>query len=124
MKNFMDNSDEFIKGKLDKETAKIYAELEEKNIFVQMLNLFTGKQKWVMTIMMIFSLIVLMLLIYSINNFINATELVVLIKWGGACLLCVIFMVMMKLYSWMQMHSNNLLREIKRLELLLSSRSK
>ena len=124
MKNFMDNSDKFIFEKLNKEEAKLYNDLEEKNIFTQMINLFTGKNKWIMIIMMVFSLVVFGFLVYSIKNFIDATELVSLIKWGSASFLCVTFLIMMKIYSWMQMHNNNILREMKRFQLLLTFKTK
>ena len=55
MKNFIENSDKFIIGKLNKEEAKLYDDLEEKNIFVQMIYLFMGKHKWIMIIMMVFA---------------------------------------------------------------------
>ena len=124
MKNFIENSDKFIIGKLNKEEAKLYDDLEEKNIFVQMINLFMGKHKWIMIIMMVFSLVVFGFLVFSVRNFIDATEIVSLIKWAGASFLCVLFLIMMKIYSWMQMHNNNLIREMKRLELLMSFHQK
>ena len=124
MKNFIENSDKFIIGKLNKEEAKLYDDLEEKNIFVQMINLFMGKHKWIMIIMMVFSLVVFGFLVFSVRNFIDATEIVSLIKWAGASFLCVLFLIMMKIYSWMQMHNNNLIREMKRLELLISFHQK
>ena len=124
MKNFIENSDKFIIGKLNKEEAKLYDDLEEKNIFVQMIYLFMGKHKWIMIIMMVFSLVVFGFLVYSIKNFIDATELVSLIKWGSASFLCVTFLIMMKIYSWMQMHNNNILREMKRFQLLLTFKTK
>ena len=124
MKNFTDNLDNFIIEKLNKEEAKLYNDLQEKNIFTQMINLFTGKNKWIMIIMMVFSLVVFGFLVYSIKNFIDATELVSLIKWGSASFLCVTFLIMMKIYSWMQMHNNNILREMKRFQLLLTFKTK
>ena len=124
MKNFMDNSDKFIFEKLNKEEAKLYNDLEEKNIFTQMINLFTGKNKWIMIILMVYSLVVFGFLVYSIRNFIDATELVSLIKWGSASFLCITFLIMMKIYSWMQMHNNNILREMKRFQLLLTFKTK
>ena len=124
MKNFIENSDKFIIGKLNKEEAKLYDDLEEKNIFVQMIYLFMGKHKWIMIIMMVFSLVVFGFLVFSVRNFIDATEIVSLIKWAGASFLCVLFLIMMKIYSWMQMHNNNLIREMKRLELLISFHQK
>jgi hypothetical protein len=44
-----------------------------------------------------------------------------LIKWAAAAFICILMVSMLKLFSWMQMNKNALMREIKRLELLISS---
>ncbi|MEX0314975.1 MAG: DUF6768 family protein [Allomuricauda sp.] len=41
----------------------------------------------------------------------------------GGVLLCFLTMSMLKIYMWMQIHRNALVRELKRLELQISSLS-
>ena len=65
--------------------------------------------------------IVLGFLIYAFIQFFNATETFELIKWTVAIFVGLMMMSMLKLFSWMQMNKNALMREIKRLELLISS---
>ena len=120
MNDSFKNADNFITHNYNNEQKILYNDLEEKNIFIQMLVLFTGKHKWIMILMMVISLIVFGLFIFSVRNFINSNEIIDLIKWGGASFFCILFLIMMKIYSWMQIFNNNLLRELKRLELQIT----
>lgn len=44
------------------------------------------------------------------------------IAWGGACLLALTFTGFLKVYFWLEIHTNRMLRELKRVELLLAVR--
>jgi uncharacterized membrane protein YciS (DUF1049 family) len=54
-------------------------------------------------------------------KFVKITDTAGLITWVSAGFLCLIIMVMLKLYVWMQMDKNDILRELKRLELQVSA---
>ena len=112
--------DELIKETLSQEEAKFYDELEEKNLIGKIGDVYRGKMGWLAIIMNIVHLIIFILFVYCIVQFLNTEEINMLVKWASAGFLCMIAMGMLKLYVWMQMDKNDILREIKRLELQVS----
>ncbi len=119
MKNYTNKIESLIQQKLNNEDFNLYLELEEKGVYGQVLDLFKGKLRWLLILMMMISIAFLGILIYSVNNFLEATEIVSLIKWAAASFICIIFLIMIKIFSWLQMNKNTLIKQIKRLELLI-----
>ena len=120
MNNDLEKIDELIKEALSEEEAKFYDELEEQNLFGKIGEVYKGKLGWLAIIMNIVHLIVVVLLVYCIVAFFKAEAIKELIKWASGGFLCMIMGAMIKLYIWMQMDKNDILREIKRLELQLA----
>ncbi|MBN4051723.1 hypothetical protein JYT24_00420 [Parvibaculum lavamentivorans] len=50
-------------------------------------------------------------------RFYEATDVREMAIWGGACLVLVLTLVLVKIWSWMEMNKTSVIREIKRLEL-------
>ncbi|MBS9463770.1 hypothetical protein KIM67_15225 [Flagellimonas sp. 389] len=123
MKNDNEKIDELIKEALTQEEAKFYDELGEQNIFEKLGGVFRGKLGWLAIIMNLVNLIILGLLIFCIVQFLNTNVTNELIEWGTAIFVCLIFMGMIKLFVWMQMDKNDILRELKRLELQIATLS-
>jgi hypothetical protein len=115
--------DSLIKETLTEEEAKFYDELDEQGLIGSIKSIFSGKLGWLAVIMNIINLGVFGFLIYSFIQFFNVTETNELIKWGLAIGISISFMSMIKLYGWMQMEKRAILREMKRLELQVSSLS-
>ncbi|TXG39423.1 DUF6768 family protein [Seonamhaeicola maritimus] len=123
MKNNMEDIDKLIKETLTQEEAKFYDELEEQNIFQMVLGLFKGKNKWIMFLMNFMTLVFFGLFVYCAIEFFNTDVTNEMLKWGIGALVFLFGVSMLKIFAWMQMDKNALLREIKRLELQVSSLS-
>tara|TARA_R110002124_G_scaffold83048_1_gene217686 strand:+ start:1527 stop:1904 length:378 start_codon:yes stop_codon:yes gene_type:complete len=123
MKNRTEEIDKLIKETLTQEEAKFYDELEQQTIFEMIGGLFQGKNKWIMYMMNFMTLIFFGLFVYCTVQFFNTTETNELIKWGVGGLVFLFGVSMLKIFAWMQMDKNALLRELKRLELLITSAS-
>ncbi len=123
MKSNSEDIDKLIRETLTEEEAKFYDELDEQNFFQMILGLYKGKNSWVTFIMNAVNGLLLVLLIYCIIQTMEVEKTNDLILWLGAVLFCFITMSMIKIYMWMQIHRNALTREIKRLELQISSLS-
>ncbi|GAA4952379.1 hypothetical protein GCM10023314_27280 [Algibacter agarivorans] len=123
MKTNMEDIDKLIKETLSDEEAKFYDELDEQNLFQMLGGIFKGKNTWLAIIMNIINVIIFGLLIYCIIQSMEVEKTNDLILWVGAIILCFLTMSMIKIYIWMQIHKNALLREMKRLELQVSSLS-
>ena len=113
--------DELIKETLNQEEAKFYDELEEQNLIGKLGEVFKSKMGWLAIIMNVVHLVIFGLFIYCIVQFFGTNETNELIKWASAGFLCMIAMGMLKLYIWMQMDKNDILREMKRLELQVAT---
>ncbi|TNJ42157.1 hypothetical protein KFZ70_15420 [Tamlana fucoidanivorans] len=123
MKTKMEDIDKLIKETLTKEEAKFYDELDEQTFFQMILGVFKGKNSWIVFLMNIVNIIIFGLLIYCVIQTMDVENTNDLILWVGAVIICFLTMSMIKLYIWMQIHKNAVIREIKRLELQVSSLS-
>jgi hypothetical protein len=119
----LEDIDTLIKETLTEEEAKFYDELDEQGLIGSIASIFQGKLGWLAAIMNIINLGVFGFMIYCFVQFFNMTETNELIKWGLGIVVCITFMSMIKLYAWMQMDKRAILREMKRLELQVSSLS-
>ena len=123
MKHKMEDIDQLIKDTLSEEEAKFYDALDEQNLFQMLGGLFKGKNSWLALVLNIIIAIVFGLLIYCIIKTFDTDNTNDLIQWVGGVILCFFMISMLKLYMWMQMHRNALMREMKRMELQISSLS-
>ncbi|CAM1346810.1 DUF6768 family protein [Tenacibaculum crassostreae] len=119
----IEDIDKLIKETLTEEEAKFYDELEEQNVFQMLGGLFEGKNKWIMYLMNFMTLIFFGLFIYCIIQFFQVEETKELIKWATGTLIFLLGVSMLKIFAWMQMDKKALIREIKRLEIQVSSLS-
>ena len=120
MRDNTEEIDKLIKETLTKEEAKFYENLEEQNLFEMVLGLFKGKNKWLMYLMNLMTIIFFGFFIYCVVNFLNTSEneIKMLIKWASGAIIFLISVSMLKIFGWMQMDKNAIIRELKRLELL------
>ncbi len=123
MKNEIEEIDQLIKDTLTQEEAKFYDSLDEQNLFEMLFGLFKGKNAWLNVLLNLAILVHFCLLIYSAIQFFNATNTNELIKWGFGSFTFLLCIFVLKLYAWMQMDKNAILREMKRLELQVMSLS-
>jgi len=113
--------DTLIKETLSEDDAKFYDAFNEQSLLAKMGQAHKGKTGWLVTVMTVMHIIVFIVSVYCAVQFFNTEITNELIKWGGAIVLCMAFMMMMKLYIWMQMDKNDVLRELKRLELQVAA---
>jgi len=120
MSKDLERIDDLIREALSKEEAEFYDQLEEQNLLEKIGETFKGKTGWLVVFMNLMNLFFFVLFVYCCIQFFNTDETNELIKWTAAGFLCWSFMAFIKLYVWMQMNKNDVLRELKRLELQVS----
>lgn len=123
MKNQTEDIDKLIKETLTQEEAKFYDDLDEQNLIGMLGGLFRGKNSWLIILMNVMTLIFFFLFVYCIVQFFGTNEQTELLKWGFGAICFLIGVSMLKVFAWMQMDKNAILREMKRLELQVSSLS-
>jgi len=123
MKDHTEEIDKLIKEALTTEEAKFYDDLEEQNLVGMLGGLFKGKLKWILVLMNIVHLASIVGLVYCIIQFIHTDITNELIKWGALGFVLLMIGAMLKLFTWLQMDKNALMRELKRLELQVAALS-
>ncbi len=123
MRKEYEEIDQLIKEALTEEEATFYDSLDEQNVFQMIFGVFGGKNKWIIVLMNIVSFIAFGLFIYCIVQFFNTDVTNDLIKWSIGGMFCVLMISMLKIFIWMQMDKNSIIRELKRLELQVSTLS-
>ncbi len=114
----MSELDERIRAAL-KEDGRGDELLQEQGIISEVIAPFRGQHRWTIFVATLFGVAGVGLAIWAGFRFAGAVEVRDQIVWAGVCLLGILINSMIKIYFWMEMHSNRILREIKRVELLL-----
>jgi threonine/homoserine/homoserine lactone efflux protein len=123
MKTNMEDIDKLIKETLSQEEAKFYDELDEQNVLEMLVGLFKGKNSWIMYVMNFMTLVFFVGFIICIVKFFDTENTNELIMWSVGGIIALLAVSMLKIFAWLQMDKNALLREMKRLELQISSLS-
>jgi len=119
MKN-QDNIDELIKSALSEEDSEVLKKIEDQGILDMVAANFQGKMKWFAILSGVMMFIIFGLSVYCFVQFYNAQNIREMLLWGVGFSMGMMAVGMLKLWHWMQMDKNSLLREIKRLELQIS----
>lgn len=123
MKKSTEKIDELIKEALNQEEAKFYDDLGEQNLLEKLGEVHKGKTGWLASIMTVIHILIFVVFVFCAVQFFKTDATNELIKWASAGFVCMIMMSMLKLYIWMQMDKNDILRELKRLELQVTALS-
>lgn len=123
MKTNMEDIDQLIKDTLTQEEAKFYDDLEEQSFLQMVFGIFSGKNSWIVIVMSIVQVVFFGFFVYCAIQFFEVETTNELIKWGVFGTLSLMASSMLKVFSWMQMDKKAIIRELKRLELQVSSLS-
>lgn len=116
MKKSENEIDDLIHQALNKEEAAYYDQLGEQNLPQMVFGLFKGRNGWLNVVMVIMTLAILGVMIFTITGMLNAEDLGEKMELMFYSLLGFITIVLMKIWSWNQIDKNAILREMKRLE--------
>lgn len=117
----MEDIDQLIKDTLSKEETAFYDSLEEQNLLDMVVGLFKGKNAWILIATNIMTVVFFALFVYSCIKFLNVDTIEEITKWGLASIMFLLNLSVLKIFAWMQMDKKAILREMKRLELLVVS---
>lgn len=123
MKQNNEEIDKMIREALSQEEAKFYDQLGEQSLPEMVGGLFAGKMKWLTVLTVVIQFFWLAAAVYCGYQFFEATDLREMMIWGAGGFLFTMSMSMLKLFHWMQMDKNALMREIKRMELQIATLS-
>ena len=112
----MNKLDDDIRKALANEEASYDLDREE-GLFGQVAGIFRGKLRWIAIFAVIESIVFLVLIVLAAIEFFQADDTKWQIFYATSILLLAGMLLLVKLWSWMQMNRYVIQREIKRLEL-------
>ena len=90
---------------------------EEQDLFSQVLSTFKGRNWWASVITLIVGTVFNVIFFVGLYKFLTNESLDARVYWGVIMLLMAVFIVILKVWTYVQMSRNTLLRELKRVEL-------
>lgn len=113
----MTELDRKIEEALDAEDRDLMREFGEQGLLEQSFSVFQGKQGWIAGVVTVVSVFLFAGAVYSAWNFFHADEVIAAAQWAAGAWFLMTMVAFIKVWFWMRMESNRVLREIKRLEL-------
>ncbi len=117
MKKSNEEIDALIREALNREHAEAFEALGEPSIFQQALDVLRGRQRWMAATVMVVTLVLVAGAVYCAIQVFQETAVVATLRWLGGFFLCMMVILALKIWYWMEMNRLTLTREVKRLEL-------
>lgn len=113
----MTNIDSAIRDALSKEDAEFLARFETENPLREALGTFRGAWGPLNIFAAIITFAMFGVFVYCAWQAFVAPDLRVVVMWSMGAVIAMLAVAMLKMYFWMEMNKNVVLREVKRLEL-------
>ena len=114
----MKEIDHLIRDALREEDAELLDKLgQDESIQDRITDLFRIKPRILLVMTILFTLVALAISFYSVLRFYNAPDMREMLFWGAVTFACLAAIGAVKIWGWVEMSKNSVIREIKRLEL-------
>jgi uncharacterized membrane protein (DUF485 family) len=114
------NVDQLIREALQVEDIEGFDQLGEPGLPDMVTEVFRGRLWWAGALFMFMILVMFILSIVCAVRFLGADEVPDMLRWGAGFFLCVVAVIGGKIWYWMQLQQLAVLREVKRVELLVA----
>jgi len=113
----MDDLDRKIEEALDAEDRALRDQFGEQGLWAQVGGLFQGKLAWFVAVTFIIGMVTVTIGLYAAWKFATVDDMTSMLRWAGLAWAGFSVQMMLKIWSWMRMESNRVIREVKRVEL-------
>lgn len=113
----MTNLDQAIRQAMSAEDAEFLARFEAETPIAEALGTFRGKWGALNIFAAIITFAMFGGFVYCVWNLLQTDDVRATLLWSTGALITALAVAMLKLYFWMEMNKNVMLREVKRLEL-------
>lgn len=117
MTNGNDNDDAFLTKAMRSEG---YEAFEEEGIFKQMLGTVRGRNAWMGVLSFVYTFIFAIIMFYALYRFFTSEATKDIAFWGVIAVLTAVAVSQLKMWLFIQMQRNTILRELKRMELQMA----
>jgi hypothetical protein len=117
----MRDIDKMIDEAIGAEERKILAQIgPERGHFGQLADMFTGPSWWISITLMIAQSVMFIAGAWAAWEFYQATDPLTALHWGLPAAVLVLGSLIVKLSMWPTMHTERIIRELKRIELQIA----
>ncbi len=116
----MNDLDREIQQALDAEERELFEQLGEQGLFTLWFSVYRGKQGWIAIGATFVMLVMVVGAFYTGWHFLYSPTGLEAAHWGAITWLLMTMVGFMKIWFWMRMESNRMLREFKRIELQIA----
>lgn len=117
----MSNLDERIRESMSVEDQKLLAEIDaDDSLYRDVIATFQGRMRWMNILSSIIGFALFGVALVCGWRFTLETEPRGMLMWGAGAALAISGLTMIKLWFWMEIQKNTIVREIKRVELQLA----
>jgi uncharacterized membrane protein len=108
--------DKLITESLTNDEAEFYRQLEETGVFETWFGVYRGKYGWIAGLQSVIILVAVIITIYCGYRFFTVETTTELIRYGAGMFIGIVFTSFLKLWLWLQIIRNSIVREMKRVE--------
>lgn len=119
----MPSIDELIKAALTEQESEIIKSTEELGYFSLAIGLFRGKLGWVSWVIMLVQGAMFIVGVWAAWRFFASAEMLAALKWGLSAAVLILMAGMLKMSLMPHIQAERVLRELKRVELLILHRA-
>jgi Family of unknown function (DUF6768) len=116
----MDDIDRKIEEALSEEDRSLMNEFGEQGMFALLFSVYRGPQAWIVSLTTFVMLIMVGGGFYSLWKLIGVWGSPEALIWGAAVFVLMMMVSFIKVWFWIRMESNRVIREVKRLELQIA----
>lgn len=116
----MSELDKKIRAALAADEAEVLSQFDEQSFGEQVVETFRGKNSWLVVVSFVATTGWVLFGLFAAIRFFQADDLQHMMAWGGAFGLSILASAMLKIWYWMELNKNAILREVKRVELQMA----
>ena len=116
----MNELDRRIEEALSAEDRALLESFGEQGVFGQWFGVYDGTMRRIALLATFFTFAIFVAAVYCGWRFFTATAAIEAARWGAGTVMAMVMVGFLKLWFWLRMESNRVLREVKRLELQIA----
>ena len=117
------NLDRKIEEALSAEDRDLLDQYGEQGLFGQLFSVYDGKIGGIAIVATLITFLLFLGAVYCGWRFFAADAAIDAARWGAGVVMLMVMVGFMKIWFWMRMESNRILREVKRVELQIARKA-
>jgi len=120
----MDKLDRMIAEALAEEDREIVEATNERGVFAELAAQLSGHNAWIKWVTYLYITVFAALFFWAGWQFFAATDALVAVKWGLGAVVAMLVVAVLKIYLLTEVQTDRVIRELKRVQLMLAAREK